>query len=151
MVWETRVQSQVKSYQRLKKWYLVQPCLTFFMNCCNCFQNCFIIDTNIEIFFFLFSQLLFAWLNYLCIFIHNFSTSSACSISWRSLKYKFTGLSSLYWYATLEVLLMGTTNCLKTWILDLFFGKYQDCLFFWRNVHPICIFCLYWEVKEHYY
>ena len=26
--WETRVQSQVKSYQRLKKWYLMLPCLT---------------------------------------------------------------------------------------------------------------------------
>ena len=28
MVQETRVQSQVKSYQRLKKWYLIPPCLT---------------------------------------------------------------------------------------------------------------------------
>ena len=28
MVRETRVQSQVKSYQRLKKWYLIPPCLT---------------------------------------------------------------------------------------------------------------------------
>ena len=28
MVRETRVQSQVESYQRLKKWYLVPPCLT---------------------------------------------------------------------------------------------------------------------------
>ena len=28
MAWETRVQSQVKSYQRLKKWYLMPPCLT---------------------------------------------------------------------------------------------------------------------------
>ena len=28
MVWETGVQSQVESYQRLKKWYLVPPCLT---------------------------------------------------------------------------------------------------------------------------
>ena len=28
MVWETRVQSQVESYQRLKKWYLMLPCLT---------------------------------------------------------------------------------------------------------------------------
>ena len=28
MVWKTRVQSQVKSYQRLKKWYLMPPCLT---------------------------------------------------------------------------------------------------------------------------
>ena len=27
MVRETRVQSQVKSYQRLKKWYLIPPCL----------------------------------------------------------------------------------------------------------------------------
>ena len=25
---ETRVQSQVESYQRLKKWYLIHPCLT---------------------------------------------------------------------------------------------------------------------------
>ena len=28
MVRETRVQSQVESYQRLKKWYLIPPCLT---------------------------------------------------------------------------------------------------------------------------
>ena len=28
MAWETGVQSQVKSYQRLKKWYLMPPCLT---------------------------------------------------------------------------------------------------------------------------
>ena len=28
MVWETGVQSQVKSYQRLKKWYLMPPSLT---------------------------------------------------------------------------------------------------------------------------
>ena len=28
MVWETRVQSLVESYQRLKKWYLMLPCLT---------------------------------------------------------------------------------------------------------------------------
>ena len=28
MVQETRVQSQVESYQRLKKWYLIPPCLT---------------------------------------------------------------------------------------------------------------------------
>ena len=28
MVWKTRVQSQVESYQRPKKWYLIQPCLT---------------------------------------------------------------------------------------------------------------------------
>ena len=28
MVWETKVQSQVESYQRLKKWYLIPPCLT---------------------------------------------------------------------------------------------------------------------------
>ena len=28
MGWETAVQSQVKSYQRLKKWYLISPCLT---------------------------------------------------------------------------------------------------------------------------
>ena len=28
MVWETWVQSQVESYQRLKKWYLMPPCLT---------------------------------------------------------------------------------------------------------------------------
>ena len=28
MVWEIRVQSQVKSYQWLKKWYLMLPCLT---------------------------------------------------------------------------------------------------------------------------
>ena len=28
MVQGTRVQSQVKSYQRLKKWYLIAPCLT---------------------------------------------------------------------------------------------------------------------------
>ena len=26
MAWETRVQSQVESYQRLKKWYLMLPC-----------------------------------------------------------------------------------------------------------------------------
>ena len=29
MTWETWVQSQVESYQRLKKWYLMPPCLTF--------------------------------------------------------------------------------------------------------------------------
>ena len=28
MAWETWVQSQVESYQRLKKWYLMLPCLT---------------------------------------------------------------------------------------------------------------------------
>ena len=28
IVWETEVQSQVKSYQRLKKWYLIHPYLT---------------------------------------------------------------------------------------------------------------------------
>ena len=28
MARETRVQSQVESYQRLKKWYLIPPCLT---------------------------------------------------------------------------------------------------------------------------
>ena len=28
MVRETRVKSQVKSYQRLKKWYLIPPCLS---------------------------------------------------------------------------------------------------------------------------
>ena len=28
MVWKTGVQSQVKSYQRLKKWYLMLPYLT---------------------------------------------------------------------------------------------------------------------------
>ena len=28
MVWETGVQSQVESYQRLKKWYFMPPCLT---------------------------------------------------------------------------------------------------------------------------
>ena len=28
MVRETRVQSQVESYQRFKKWYLIPPCLT---------------------------------------------------------------------------------------------------------------------------
>ena len=28
MVWETRIQSQVESYQRLKKWYKMSPCLT---------------------------------------------------------------------------------------------------------------------------
>ncbi len=28
MVPETGVQSQVESYQRLKKWYLISPCLT---------------------------------------------------------------------------------------------------------------------------
>ena len=28
LVQETRVQSQVESYQRLKKWYLMPPCLT---------------------------------------------------------------------------------------------------------------------------
>ena len=28
VAWETRVQSQVESYQRLKKWYLIPPCLT---------------------------------------------------------------------------------------------------------------------------
>ena len=27
MGWETGVQSQVESYQRLKKWYLILPCL----------------------------------------------------------------------------------------------------------------------------
>ena len=29
MAWETKVQSQAASYQRLKKWYLIPPCLTF--------------------------------------------------------------------------------------------------------------------------
>ena len=29
MIQETWVQSQVMSYQRLKKWYLIPPCLTF--------------------------------------------------------------------------------------------------------------------------
>ena len=29
MVWETWVQSQVESYLRLKKWYLMLPCVTF--------------------------------------------------------------------------------------------------------------------------
>ena len=29
MAWETGVQSQVESYQRLKKWYLIPRCLTF--------------------------------------------------------------------------------------------------------------------------
>ena len=28
MVWETWVQSQVESYQRLRRWYLTPPCLT---------------------------------------------------------------------------------------------------------------------------
>ena len=28
MVWETWVQSQVASYQKLYKWYLISPCLT---------------------------------------------------------------------------------------------------------------------------
>ena len=28
IVWKTRVQSQIESYQRLKKWYLMPPCLT---------------------------------------------------------------------------------------------------------------------------
>ena len=28
MAWKTWVQSQVESYQRLKKWYLMPPCLT---------------------------------------------------------------------------------------------------------------------------
>ena len=28
IVWETRVKSQVGSYQRLKKWYLMPPCFT---------------------------------------------------------------------------------------------------------------------------
>ena len=28
MARETGVQSQVESYQRLKKWYLIPPCLT---------------------------------------------------------------------------------------------------------------------------
>ena len=28
MAWETGVQSQVKSYQRLKKWYLISPYFT---------------------------------------------------------------------------------------------------------------------------
>ena len=28
MAMETRVQSQIKSYQRLKKWYLMPLCLT---------------------------------------------------------------------------------------------------------------------------
>ena len=27
MVWETRVQSQVESYQRFKRWYLMPPYL----------------------------------------------------------------------------------------------------------------------------
>ena len=27
-VWESKVQSHVESYQRLKKWYLMPPCLT---------------------------------------------------------------------------------------------------------------------------
>ena len=27
-IWETRVQSEVTSYQRHKKWYLIPPCLT---------------------------------------------------------------------------------------------------------------------------
>ena len=29
MGWETGVQSQVESYQKLKKWYSIPPCLTF--------------------------------------------------------------------------------------------------------------------------
>ena len=29
MLWETGVQSQAKSYQRLKKWYLMLTCLAF--------------------------------------------------------------------------------------------------------------------------
>ena len=29
MAWETRVPSQVDSYQKLQKWYLMPPCLTF--------------------------------------------------------------------------------------------------------------------------
>ena len=28
LVWETGVRSRVESYQRLKKWYLIPPCLT---------------------------------------------------------------------------------------------------------------------------
>ena len=28
MVWKTKVQSQVELFQRLKKWYLMVPCLT---------------------------------------------------------------------------------------------------------------------------
>ena len=28
MLWEARVQSQVDSYQILKKWYIMAPCLT---------------------------------------------------------------------------------------------------------------------------
>ena len=28
MAWKTRVQYQIGSYQRLKKWYLLPPCLT---------------------------------------------------------------------------------------------------------------------------
>ena len=28
MAWETRVQSQVESYQRYKKWYMIPPCLS---------------------------------------------------------------------------------------------------------------------------
>ena len=28
IVWETGVQPQVESYLRLKKWYLIPPCLT---------------------------------------------------------------------------------------------------------------------------
>ena len=28
MVWKTEVQSQVESYQKLKKWYLIPLCLT---------------------------------------------------------------------------------------------------------------------------
>ena len=28
MAWETGVQSLVESYQRLKKWFLISPCLT---------------------------------------------------------------------------------------------------------------------------
>ena len=28
MVWETGVQIQIESHQRLKKWYLMPPCLT---------------------------------------------------------------------------------------------------------------------------
>ena len=31
MVLETRVQSQVESYQRLKRWYVIPPCLTLIM------------------------------------------------------------------------------------------------------------------------
>ena len=34
MAWEIRVQFQAESYQRLKKWYLIQPCLMLSIRRC---------------------------------------------------------------------------------------------------------------------